>query len=120
MTNTPTRTSSADDRGAVDRSRQPQEEQPAGGAAPPARAPRNSRVRGSSADAGGYLPERHMTTTSLKRLLATVALLAGVILAPAAARARAAEPQMTFDAQMRIDTTCFKVTDPSGGTSTLF
>src|SRR3954469_11386365 len=37
-----------------------------------------------------------------------------------ASPARAAEPRMTFDAQMRVDTTCFSVTDPSGGTSTLF
>ena len=49
------------------------------------------------------------------RLLAAVTLL--LAFAPAA---RAAEPQMTFDAALRVDTTCFSVTDPSGGTSTLF
>src|SRR3954453_1548501 len=46
-----------------------------------------------------------------------LALTAALALAPAA---RAAEPRMSFDAQLRVDTTCFAVTDPSGGTSTLF
>jgi pimeloyl-ACP methyl ester carboxylesterase len=59
-----------------------------------------------------------MRALSLTRLTAATAVIAGLALAPAAARA--AEPRMTFDSQMRVDTTCFPVTNPSGGTSTLF
>ena len=46
-----------------------------------------------------------------------LALTAALAVAPAA---RAAEPHMSFDAQLRVDTTCFAVSDPSGGVSTLF
>jgi pimeloyl-ACP methyl ester carboxylesterase len=54
------------------------------------------------------------------------ALLAGMVLALAAAAhggaqaATAKEPQMRFDKGMKVETACFTVTNPSGGRSTLY
>jgi pimeloyl-ACP methyl ester carboxylesterase len=64
--------------------------------------------------------------TQIGRRRGSAALLAGLILAVAAAAhggaqaATAKEPQMRFDKRMKVETACFSVRNPSGGTSTLY